>query len=131
MNTAQSFRVKSLLAGLLAVAALTCSLAASAADPVIRVVHFTALGADQQQAVTNLVDSDIDKAYRGAKGFRWVKYLINKKTFETGSVSLWDSRADVEAFLKSDAYKGIPAKLKPFMKGTLSSVIYDVYEPKK
>jgi heme-degrading monooxygenase HmoA len=48
-----------------------------------------------------------------------------------GSVSLWDSRADLDAFLKSDVYKGVPDKLKPFMKGTLSSAVFDVYEPKK
>jgi heme-degrading monooxygenase HmoA len=116
--------------GLLAAVALTFSFAA-AAGPVVRVVHFTATSADQQQAVLKLVDSEINKAYTGAKGFKWVKYILNTKTLEIGSVSLWDSRADVEAFLKSDAYKGVPAKLKPMMKGNMSSVIYEVYEPAK
>ena len=122
--------MKTFVGSLFAVLALTCSVAATA-DPVIRVVHFTALGAEQQQAVTKLVDTEINKAYLGAKGIKWVKYLVDPKTLETGSVSLWDSRADLDAFLKSDAYKGVPEKLKPFMKGAMSSKVYDVYEPKK
>jgi quinol monooxygenase YgiN len=130
MKTSQSSRMKTLLGSLFALCALACAFAASA-DPVIRVVHFTATGADQQQAVLKLVDTEINKAYLGAKGFKWVKYLIDPKTLDTGSVSLWDSRADLEAFLKSDGYKGVPEKLKPFMKGTMSSMVYDVYEPKK
>jgi heme-degrading monooxygenase HmoA len=130
MKTFESTGVKSFAAGLLAVIMLTCSFAATA-GPAVRVVHFKSLGSEQQQAALKLVDAEIDKAYHGAKGFQWVKYLINTKTFETGSVSLWSSRADVEAFLKSDAYKGIPEKLKPLMKGTMSSEIYEVYEPKK
>jgi heme-degrading monooxygenase HmoA len=115
---------------LLAVLALGCSFAATA-GPVVRVVHFTAVSAEQQQAVLRLVDTEINKAYSSAKGFKWVKYLLDSKTLETGSVSLWDSREDLEAFLKSDAYKGIPDKLKPFMKGTMTSTVLDVYEPKK
>lgn len=129
-KTFQSSRTKSLVAGLLAVLALTCSFAATA-DPVIRVVHFTALGAEQQQAAMKFVDTEINKAYLGAKGLKWVKFVIDPKTLETGSVTLWDSRADLDAFLKSDAYKGVPEKLKPFMKGTMSSMVFNVYEPKK
>ena len=130
MKTFQSFRTKTIVGTLLAVLALSCSFAATA-GPVVRVVHFTAASAEQQQAVLKLVDSEINKAYTGAKGFKWVKYLLDSKTLETGSVSLWDSRADLEAFLKSDAYKGVPDKLKPFMKGTMTSTVFDVYEPKK
>jgi heme-degrading monooxygenase HmoA len=125
-----SSRTKSVVGGLLAVLALSWSVAATA-DPVVRIVYFTAAGAQEQQAVLKLVDGEINKAYMGAKGFKWVKYMIDPKTLYTGSVSLWDSRADVEAFLKSDAYKGVPEKLKPLMKGSMTSAVYDVYEPKK
>jgi len=130
MKTVPSSRMKSAVGNLLAVVAFAWSLAATA-DPVVRYVHFTALGAQEQQAVLKLVDTEINKAYLGAKGCKWVKYLVDAKTLEMGSVSLWDSRADLDAFLKSDAYKGTPDKLKPYMKGALSSVVYDVYEPKK
>jgi heme-degrading monooxygenase HmoA len=124
-----SFRTKSVVGSLFAVLALACSFTAMA-DPVVRYAHFTAVGPQEQQAALKLVDSEINKAYVGAKGFKWIKYLIDTKTLETGSVSLWDSRADLEAFLKSDAYKGVPDKLKPLMKGSLSSTVFDVYEPK-
>ena len=130
MKTVPSSRTKTVVGSLFAVLAFTWSLAATA-DPVVRYVHFTALGAQEQQAALKLVDTEINKAYVGAKGFKWVKFLIDPKTLETASVSLWDSRADLDAFLKSDAYKGIPDKLKPLMKGTLSSMVFDVYEPKK
>jgi heme-degrading monooxygenase HmoA len=122
--------MKGLVTGLLATLALTCSFAASAGQ-VMRVVHFTAASAEQQKEVVKLVDSEIDKAYHGAKGFKWVKYLVDSKTLGVGSVSLWDNKADVEAFLTSDTYKGIAAKLKLLMTGTMSSDIYEVYTPKK
>jgi|GEM_PF-3261719 len=122
--------MKTLPGSLLAILALTWSLTVTA-DPVVRHVHFIASGPQEQQAVMKLVDTEIDKAYVGAKGFKWIKYLIDKKTLETGSVSLWDSREDLDAFLRSDAYKGVPDKLKPYMKGTMSSTVFDVYEPKK
>jgi quinol monooxygenase YgiN len=131
MSTNSSSSLKLRVTSFLAVAALTLSGAAIAAGPVLRIVHFTALGAEQQQAATKLVDSDIAKAYHGAKGLKWVKFMVDHKTFETGSVSLWDDRADLEAFLKSDAYKGIPEKLKPLMKGSMTSDVFDVYEPRK
>jgi quinol monooxygenase YgiN len=130
MKTFESTKVKGLITGLLATLVLTCSFATSAAE-VMRVVHFTAAGAEQQKAVIKLVDGEIDKAYHGAKGFKWVKYLVDPKTLGTGSVSLWDSQADVEAFLASDIYKGIAAKLKPLMTGAMASDIYEVHEPKK
>jgi heme-degrading monooxygenase HmoA len=130
MKALSSFRTKSAAGCLLAVLSLTWSLTVTA-GPVIRYVHFTASGAREQQTAMKLVDTEINKAYVGAKGFKWIKYLIDEKTLETGSVSLWDSREDLEAFLKSDAYKGVPDKLKPFMKGTMSSVVFNIYEPKK
>jgi heme-degrading monooxygenase HmoA len=130
MNRLPSRTKKAAATGLLAVLALTWSLTVTA-DPVVRYVHFVASGAQEQQTVMKLVDTEINKAYVGAKGFKWVKYLIDEKTLEMGSVSLWDSREDLDAFLKSDAYKGVPAKLQPFMKGTMSSVVLNVHEPKK
>jgi hypothetical protein len=128
MKTFPDLRTKNTAGCLLAVLTLTWSFAL-AADPVIRYVHFTASGAREQQTAMKLVDTEINQAYVRAKGLMWIKYLIDEKTLETGSVSLWHSRKDLEAFLKSAAYKGVPDKLKPFMKGTMSSVVFDVYEP--
>lgn len=102
----------------------------TSAEPVLRIVSFTAAGPDQQQQAFELAD-EVNKMYLAAKGCQWVKFWYDSSTGETGSVSLWDSQDDVEVFLKSDAYKPIPEKLKSLMKGEMSSKVYKVYEPKK
>ncbi|MGB8326431.1 MAG: hypothetical protein WCE48_02500 [Steroidobacteraceae bacterium] len=129
MNISRSSTLRQLLAGVFAALVVTFS-SAAAADPVIRIVHLTAAGVDQQQQVMKMVDTDINKLYKAAKGCRWVKYFFDAKTLDTGSVSMWNSRADVEAFLKSDAYKPVPEKLKPLMTGSLTSQVYSVHTPK-
>ena len=100
------------------------------AAPVLRIVSFTAAGPDQQQQALKLTD-EVNKIYLTAKGCQWVKFWSDAASGESGSVSLWDSQADAEAFMKSDAYKPIPEKLKPLIKGEMSRKIYQVYEPKK
>ena len=118
-----------LLSGTLGGLVLLFAVSASA-DPVLRIVSFTTAGPDQQQQALKLAD-ETNKIYLAAKGCQWVKFWYDASSGESGSVSLWDSQADVEAFLKSDAYKPVPEKLKPLMKGEMSSKIYKVYEPKK
>jgi len=101
----------------------------SEAGKVVRVVRFTAASAESQQVVVKLVDDEIDALYRAAKGFHWVKYYVDPKTLETGSMSLWDSASDVDAFLKSDGYKVIPGKLKPLMKGPMIANVFETHTP--
>jgi quinol monooxygenase YgiN len=98
------------------------------ADPVLRIVKFTA-APDQQQQLSKLRD-EANKVYVGAKGCKWVKFYNDPATGERGSVSLWDSEADVKAFLQSAEYKPILEKLKPLVKGEMSSKIYIVEEVK-
>ena len=100
-----------------------------ASGAALRVVRFTAGSAEKQKAVTQLVDDEIDALYEQAKGFKWVKYYVDPKTLETGSVSLWESAADVEAFLQSDGYKPIPGKLKPLMKGPMIANVFELHTP--
>lgn len=95
----------------------------------LRVVQFTSASAAAQQAAMKLVDDEINPLYANAKGFQWVKYFIDSKTLETGSVSLWSSAADVDAFLQSDGYKPIPGKLKPLMKGGMNSKVFPLHNP--
>jgi uncharacterized protein (TIGR02246 family) len=97
----------------------------------LRIVNFTAASAESQQAAIKLVDEEINPLYAAAKGFQWVKYYTDAKTLETGSVSLWSTAADIEAFLQSDGYKQIPGKLKPLMKGSMNSRIVAVHAPPK
>jgi len=101
------------------------------AQEVMRLVRFTAAGTEQQQAAMKLVDTEINKLYLAAKGFKSVKFYIDTKTLETGSVTVWASRADVDAFVSSPGYKPIPGKLAPLMKGSMTSYIVEVHEPKK
>ena len=100
-----------------------------AAGKVLRVVRFTAASAAAQQAVTKLVDDEVNGLYAAAEGFQWVKYYVDPKTLETGSVSLWNSAADIEAFVQSEGYKPIPGKLKPLMKGPMVSNVFELYVP--
>jgi uncharacterized protein (TIGR02246 family) len=98
---------------------------------VLRIVRFTSASADAQQAVMKLADEEITPLYSSSKGFHWVKYFTDPKTLATGSVTAWDSAADVEAFVKSDGYQGILAKLEPLMKGAMASDVYEVRTPAK
>lgn len=97
----------------------------------LRIVRFTAASADAQQAAMKLVDDEINGLYATAKGLQWVKYYMDPKTLETGSVSLWASAADVDAFLKSEGYQPIPGKLKPLMKGAMVSNMVELHVPPK
>ena len=97
----------------------------------LRLVHFTAASAQAQQDAMKLADEVIAAAYAGAKGFQGVRFYADPKTLETGSVSLWAEASDVDAFLKSEAYQPIPAKLKPLMKGPMVSQVVAVHVPPK
>jgi uncharacterized protein (TIGR02246 family) len=97
----------------------------------LRVVQFTAASADAQQAVMKLADDEIDALYAKAKGFQWVKYFYDPKTLETGSVSLWSSAADIDAFLQSEGYKPIPGKIRPLSKAAMNSKVFEIHSPAK
>jgi heme-degrading monooxygenase HmoA len=130
MKDFRSFRMTVLATTSLAVLAFSAA-AAAYAEQALRIVHFTVAGAQQEQQVFALVDTEINKLYLAAKGFKSVKYFYNAKTLEVGSVSVWDSQADLDAFLKSDGYKPIAGKLKPLIVGEMTSTIYSVRAPKK
>ena len=98
-------------------------------EPVVRIVVFTAAGAEQQKELQKVAPA---KLYTSAKGCQWVKFFQDTKTLETGSVSLWASQADLDAFLNSDAYKSLfAAKVKPLTKGDVSAKVFTVVEPTK
>ena len=97
------------------------------AEPVLRIVSFTAAGPEQLEELQKMAPG---KLYAAAKGCQWIKFWYDRSTGETGSVSLWNSRADLETFVKSDAYRTIfPGKVKSLTKGDTSVKIYSVYEP--
>ena len=102
---------------------------AAIADPVIRFVKVTAVGEEQKQEMAK-VRADASKLYAAAKGCKWVKFWSDPSSGEQGSISLWDSEADVKAFLQSAEYKPILERLKPLVKGEVTSKMYNVDEPK-
>jgi len=97
-------------------------------EEVLRIVSFVAAGPEQQKELQKIAPG---KLYTSAKGCRWVKFWSDPATGETGSVSLWKSRADLDAFLNSDAYKAIfPGKVSSLAKGDVSVKVYAVVKPK-
>jgi heme-degrading monooxygenase HmoA len=129
MTSAFRFDVqRRILSGAFAVALSLFALPASA-EPVVRIVSFTAAGPSQQKELEKIAPV---KLYKAAKGCQWVKFWQDTTTLETGSVSLWDSRADMEAFAKSDAFQAVfSGKVKPLTKGDISVKVYSVVEPKQ
>jgi heme-degrading monooxygenase HmoA len=117
-----------LLSGFLALA-IWGSAAAAAPEPVLRMASLKAKGAAQQKEVRQ-VAVDVAKAYAAAKGCQWVKFWSCPSTLEEGTVSLWDSRADLEAFEKSDAYEAVRKKLAPLVNGKISVKVLQTYTPK-
>jgi len=119
---------RKLLSGVL-LAALSLFALPAFSEEVLRIVGFTAAGPEQQKELETIAPG---KLYTSAKGCRWVKFWSDHSTGETGSVSLWKSRADLDAFLNSDAYKAIfPVKVKTLTKGEVSVKVYSVFEPKQ
>lgn len=117
-----------LLPGALAVMVWLFAVAASA-EPVLRIVTFT-VGPGKQAQMFKLAD-EANNVYAAAKGFQWVKFWSDPFSGEYGSVSLWDSYADLEAFLNSEAYRGVSEKVRPLVRGVFSDKVYQIYEPKK
>lgn len=78
-----------------------------------------------------LAEDEIDPLYAQAKGLQWVKYYVDPRTLETGSVTLWSSAADAEAFMQSEGYKPIPGKLRSLAKGAIVSRVLGVHTPAK
>lgn len=101
-----------------------------AGKAVLRIATFTVSEPGKQEQVLKVADG-AHQEYAKAKGCQWVKFWYHPSTGENGSVSLWDSQADLDAFLKSDAYKTIFEKVKPLSKGDFASKVYAVHEPRK
>jgi len=62
------------------------------------------------------------------KGLEWMKFFYDPTTGERGSVLLWKNQADWDAYLKSELRKEFVSKMKPLLKGTVSSSSHPVYQ---
>jgi quinol monooxygenase YgiN len=112
---------------------VTISLSLSAiglAQEVIRISSYRARFGRNAE-ISRITDEEITGIYAGMKGLKWVKFYLDPAGGERGSVTLWESRAALDAYMKSEARQGILAKLQPLIEGEVSSKIYVVYERKK
>jgi quinol monooxygenase YgiN len=106
----------------------------SAAQPpatgqVLRVFTTTVLP-DKRDQQPKIVD-DITKLLAATKGIPWFKVGSDPATGEIVAVTLWNSQAEMEAFVKSDARKALNEKNRPLMQGEPAAKNYHVAEAKK
>jgi len=118
-----------LILGILSVLGLSLTTFASA-QHVITLTHYQEIPGKEAQ-LSQVIDHEVSPKLTGVKGLQWIKFFYNPSTGERGSVSLWESQADLEAYLKSALRKELAGKVQPFIQGEVSSKGYPVYEPKK
>jgi hypothetical protein len=113
------------------VVAISLSLSTIAfAQEVIRISSYKARFGRNAE-ISRITDEEMTGVYSGMKGLKWVKFYLDPVSGERGSVTLWESRAALDAYMKSEARRGILAKLQPLIDGEVTSKIYVVYERKK
>jgi quinol monooxygenase YgiN len=101
----------------------------SATGQVLRVFTTTMLPdkRDQQPKVV----ADITQLLAATKDIQWFKVGSDAATGEIVAVTLWNSQAEIDAFLKSDARKALNEKNRPLMQGESTAKNYQVSEAKK
>jgi quinol monooxygenase YgiN len=105
----------------------------SAAQPpatgqVLRVV--TAMAKPDQREHISMIIDEIYQVYAAAKGMQWSTIGYDPATGEAVAVTLWDSQADADAFMKSEALKAVTEKIRPLATGNPTIKTYHVYGPK-
>ena len=97
-------------------------------EEVIRISSYKALFGRNAE-VSKVTDAEITGVYSGMKGLKWVKFYYDPLSGERGSVTVWADRAALDAYMKSEARKGILAKLRPLIEGDVTSRVYVVHQP--
>src|SRR5512134_2632284 len=95
-----------------------------ATGPVLRVFTTTALP-DKRDQMPKIV-ADITQLLSAAKGIQWFKVGSDATSGEIVAVTLWNSQAEIEAFLNSDARKALNEKNRPLMQGEPTIKQYQV-----
>jgi quinol monooxygenase YgiN len=60
-----------------------------------------------------------------------VKFAYDPAMGQNVGVSLWDSQAEMEAVMQTDASKALQQKVQPLTKGDFAAKTYQVHELKK
>jgi heme-degrading monooxygenase HmoA len=74
-----------------------------------------------------LVDQ-FSSIHRTAKGFEAETFLVDDTTGEYGSLTVWESKEDIEAFRRAAA-SHLQGALGGIAKGPPSTRLFEVYEP--
>ena len=104
--------------------------AQQSAGPILRILTFKAAPGKQEELLKGS-GQDIPKLYAGKKGLQWYRIYYDRSSGEMGTVTIWDSQADVDAFMKSYDRKAMVEKYKALIQGDISTKVYQVYEQKK
>ena len=104
--------------------------ATASAQEVIRISSYKPL-AGRNAEVSKVTDDEVTGVYAGMKGLKWVKFYYDPVTGDRGSVTVWENRAALDAYMKYEARKGILAKLRPLIQEDVASRIYVVHQPGK
>ena len=99
----------------------------ASAQQVIVISNYQELPGKKVQ-LSQVLDNVVIKKLAKVKGIEWMKFFYDPATGERGSVLLWKSQADWDAYLKSDLRKEFISKMKPLLKGTVSSTSHPVYK---
>ena len=97
-------------------------------EEVIRISSYKALFGRNAE-VSKITDAEITGVYSGMKGLKWVKFYYDPLSGERGSVTVWADRAALDLYMKSEARKGILAKLRPLIEEDVTSRVYVVHQP--
>lgn len=100
------------------------------AEEVIRISSYKARFGRNAE-ISKVTDAEITGVYAGMKGLKWVKFYYDPASGERGSVTVWSDRSSLDAYMKSEARKGILAKLRPLIEGDVTSRLYVVHEPRR
>jgi heme-degrading monooxygenase HmoA len=106
------------------------SYAQESAGPILRILTYKAAPGKQEELL-KATGEDVLKLYAGRKGLQWYRIYYDPSSGEMGTVTIWDSQTDIDAFVKSDARKATVEKRRSLIQGDISTKVYQVYEPKK
>jgi quinol monooxygenase YgiN len=93
-------------------------------------VFTTTVSSDKRDQLPKIV-ADITQLLTTTKSIQWFKVGSDPATGEIVAVTLWNSQAEIDAFLKSDARKALNEKNRPLMQGEPTTKQYQVSEAKK
>lgn len=86
------------------------------------------LGPGMRSTAEKLADQ-FSPVHKAAKGFKTETFLLDDTTGEYGSLTLWDSKEDIEDFRKAAAPQ-LQKALSGIAKGPPTTRLFEVYEPK-